>query len=66
MFCDRTYDTGVMSNADLILLLGLGVLAVGLGLALPPWPNRPTWVTMLLGVIGAVLGGIAFLVIAFR
>lgn len=55
-----------MSNADLILLLGLGVLAVGLGLALPPWPNRPTWVTMLLGVIGAVLGGIAFLVIAFR
>lgn len=55
-----------MSNTDLILLLGIGVLAAGLGLALPPWPNRPAWVTTLLGVAAAVLGGIAFLVVAFR
>ena len=55
-----------MNNSDLILLLGIGLLAAGVGLAIPPWPTRPVWFVPILGVVAAVLGGIAFLVVAFR
>lgn len=55
-----------MSNADLILLLGIGLLCAGAAIAIPPWPGRPVWFTAVLGVAAAVLGGVAFLVVAFR
>ncbi len=55
-----------MTNGELILLLGIGLLAAGVALAIPPWPNRPVWFTPVLGVAAAVLGGIAFLIVAFR
>jgi hypothetical protein len=55
-----------MTNAELILLLGIGLLAAGVGLAIPPWPTRPIWMVPILGVVAAVLGGIVFLVVALR
>jgi tetrahydromethanopterin S-methyltransferase subunit C len=55
-----------MTNAELILLLGIGLLSAGVGLSIPPWPTRPIWVTPLFGVIAAVLGGIVFLTVALR
>ena len=55
-----------MTNGDLILLLGLGLLCAGAALAIPAWPTRPVWLVSVLGVAAAVLGGIAFVVVAFR
>lgn len=55
-----------MDNADLILLLGIGLLAAGLALAVPATPPRPPWLPMLLGVVAAAIGLVALLVVAFR
>ena len=55
-----------MDNSDLILLAGLGVAAAGLAIAIPPWPARPVWLSMLLGVVATVLGLLVFLVVALR
>ena len=54
-----------MSNADLILLLGIGLLATSLAVVLPGHP-RAVWLPMLLGIAGAVLGALALLVVALR
>lgn len=54
-----------MDNADLILILGLGIACVALAVVLPGHP-RATWLPLLLGIIGAVLGLLAVLTVALR
>jgi hypothetical protein len=55
-----------MDNGDLIVVLGLGVAAVGVALALPPLPPNRAWVQAVLGVVAAVAGLLAFLVVVTR
>lgn len=55
-----------MDNGDLIVILGIGVTAVGLALALPPLPPARAWVQQVLGVVAAVAGLVAFLVVVTR
>jgi len=55
-----------MTNADLILILGVGVLAAGLALAIPGVPQRPVWLPQLLGVVAAVCGLLSMLLVLLR
>lgn len=55
-----------MTNAELILVLGIGLCATSLAVILPPVPTRPAWLPILLGVVGAVCGLLAFLVVLLR
>lgn len=55
-----------MDNADLIVVLGIGLTAAGAALALPPMPPNRAWIQSALGVVAAVAGLLAFLVVLTR
>lgn len=54
-----------MSNSDLIVLLGLGVMFTALAIAMPGHP-KTTWLPALLGLAGVVCGAVAVLVVIVR
>lgn len=55
-----------MDNADLIVVLGFGLVAVALAVILPPVPSRPVWLPLVLGIAAAVLGLLAALTVLVR
>lgn len=55
-----------MTNAELILILGVGLLSTSLAVVIPPVPSRPSWLPLVLGIVGAVCGALAFLTVLLR
>ncbi len=62
-----------MNNTDLLLIVGIGLIAAGLAHLLPftaggqvTHASRPVWLPVLLGAVAAVAGAVTVLVIAFR
>lgn len=55
-----------MTNAELLLVLGIGLTLTSLAVVLPPVPSRPTWLPLLLAIGGAVAGLLTFLVVLLR
>jgi len=55
-----------MTNAELLMVAGLGLALTSLAVVLPPVPSRPVWLPMVLAIAGAVAGLLVFLVVLLR
>lgn len=55
-----------MTNAELLLVTGLGLVLTSLAVILPPVPARPLWLPLVLGIAGAVCGALVFLTVLLR